>query len=66
MSLLWYHIRRWWYKRSLAVCAYRLHELERIVQRESECIRYEEARLSQALMDLETRRHFERMARGMP
>ena len=65
MSWLLYQIRRAWLRRSIAVCRYRLAELDRIVERERICIEYQEEQLNRRLRELETRSHFDKLARGM-
>jgi hypothetical protein len=59
-----YQLRRWWLRRSLAVCNHRLRELDRIVERERQAVLYHEQRLNAALRDLEVRRHFDRLAKA--
>jgi hypothetical protein len=58
-------VKRWWLKRQLALCRYRLAELDRIVERERHAVLYQEQHLNAALRDLEVRQHFKRLARGL-
>lgn len=65
MSWLLYQVRRAWLRRGIAVCHYRLAELDRLVERERCVIEYQEEMLNRRLRELETRSHFDKLARGV-
>lgn len=56
MSEILYWLRRMWLKRQIAVCAYRLEELERLVAREKAAIEWHQHVLNERLLALQTRR----------